>query len=108
MPNTHDIIESTEEKAATVRSIADIIGTTYTDEISKGFTCLWFAIYNHDGAKTLHVQSTNTAAASSANVPIDPGTYKVWPEDGAKYALREIFIRVSADDPAFAIEIKWG
>ena len=106
MANTRDIISPPTEKAATVRSIATMLGTTITD--AKGFTCLWFGIQNKDAAKILYVQDDNDATVANDNVEIAAGVYKAYPPCRSKYDLREEFIRVSADDPVFSIEVMWG
>lgn len=108
MSQTLDVIAPATEKAATVRNISQMIGTTITD--IKGHICLGFSIQNKDGAKTLHVQDDDDATVENDNEQIDAGlTYRP-PGDGsaAKFDLREWFIRVSADDPVFSITVVWG
>lgn len=111
MANTRDFFAPAAEKAATVRSISDMIAdidATVATNPSKGHTCLWFAIQNKDGAKILYLQGDDDVTVEDDNVSIDPGVYKQWPPCASKYDLREEFIRVSADDPVFSIEVMWG
>lgn len=106
MANTRDIIAPAAEKAATPRSISAMLGTTITD--AKGHCCIWFAVQNKDGAKSLYIQDDNDATAENDNIEIAPGIYRPYPSGSVKYDLREEFIRVSADDPVFSIEVMWG
>lgn len=106
MANTYDVVAATTEKAATVRSISTIIGTALTD--AKGHTCMAFSIQNKDGAKTLHLQDDNDETVANDNIEILPGQTYRSPTAVPKHDLREIFIRVSADDPIIAIEVYWG
>jgi hypothetical protein len=109
--NTRDFFAPAAEKAATVRSIYTMIlaeDATVGTNPAKGPTCKWFAIQNKDGSKSLYLQSDNDATVENDNTEIAPGVYKQWPWGDTKYDLRDEFIRVSADDPVFSIEIMWG
>lgn len=106
MANTYDVVAAEAEKAATPRSLATIVGTTLTD--AKGFICLRFAIQNKDAAKIVYLQDDNDATVANDNVEIGPGVTYRSSDGDSKVDLRERFIRVSADDPVFSIEVVWG
>lgn len=107
--HTRTTVAPPTEKAATPRSIVSILNSIDTDIVTNhGSLCIWFAIQNKDAAKIIYVQPDNDATADNDNVEIGPGVYRQYPPCSSKYALDEEFIRVSADDPVFSIDIMWG